>query len=164
MIEIDIEFKPVIRALRDLASKLEDRRELMGTLAGIMHHAVDSNFADEGRPRWVKLHDGTIASRSKEGRWPGQILRRSGQLASSIQDHHDNDRAVVDTNKVYAAMHQFGGTIKPRTKRALKFGGVVVRQVTIPARPYLSLTPQDEQELLHALKTFAQQRIQRSGR
>jgi len=31
MIDIDIPFQPVIRALRELASSIEDRRELMAT-------------------------------------------------------------------------------------------------------------------------------------
>ena len=42
---------------------------------------------------------------------------------------------------VYARIHELGGVIKARTARALRFfiGGrfVQVRQVTMPARPYL---------------------------
>jgi len=173
MIDIDIQFQPVIQALRDLASSVEDRRELMADLVGIMHGAVEDNFAAQGRPKWVDLHGGTIASRTKTGHWPGQILQRSGQLAASVVPHSDNDQAVVGTNKVYAAIHQFGGTtkphiIKPKFKRALAFGGVVVRQVKhpgskIPARPFLSITPEDGQEMVDVTWEFLWKRVDQAG-
>jgi phage gpG-like protein len=43
---------------------------------------------------------------------------------------------------VYARIHELGGTIKPKTAKALRFRlddgtFVVVQQVTMPARPYL---------------------------
>jgi phage virion morphogenesis protein len=47
----------------------------------------------------------------------------------------------VGSNKVYAAIHQFGGKIVPKNAKALQFklGNhfVRVQSVTIPARPYL---------------------------
>jgi len=173
MIDIDIPFAPVIRALRELASSLEDRRELMVSLAGIMHGAVEANFAAQGRPRWAPLHEGTIAGRRKTKHWPGQILQRSGQLAASVTPYSDNDQAVVGTNKAYAAIQHFGGTtsphvIRPKFARALAFGGVVVRQVNhpgskIPARPFLTLTPEDGDELVHATWEFLWRRVEQAG-
>jgi phage virion morphogenesis protein len=172
MIDIDIPFAPVVRALREIIAQLNDRRELMASLAGIMHRAVEDNFAEGGRPRWQDLHPGTIASRRKAGTWPGQILVRSGQLAESVQAQSDNDQAVVGTNKVYAAIQQFGGqtrphVIKARNKRALAFGGVVVRQVKhpgskIPARPFLSLTEQDGRDMVDEAASFIEAGVQRS--
>jgi phage virion morphogenesis protein len=174
LIDIDIPFAPVVRALREIISQLGDRRELMASLAGIMHRAVEDNFAEGGRPHWQALHPGTIASRRKAGTWPGQILVRSGQLAASVQDSFDNDQAVVGSNKVYAAIQQFGGqtrphVIKARNKKALAFGGVVVRQVKhpgskIPARPFLSLTEQDGQDLVDEAESFLHAAIGKGGR
>jgi phage virion morphogenesis protein len=173
MIDIHLPYVPVIKALHELLKELEDRRELMGRLAGIMHRAVEDNFQDGGRPKWQGLHPGTIASRTKSGTWPGQILVRSGQLAASVQAQWDNDQAVVGTNKAYAAIQQFGGQTKahvivPRFKRALAFGGVVVRKVNhpgskIPARPFLHLTPDDQDDLLAEAQEFMQERINRTG-
>jgi len=161
MIEIDIPYQPIIRALRELMGNLSDRRELMRDLSGIMHRAVEDNFASEGRPKWVALSPMTISMRRKSGTWPGQILQASGQLAASVQPYSDNDQALVGTNKVYAAIQQYGGVIKPKTKRALRFGGVVVRQVTIPARPFLHLTAEDSQDLLDEAQHFLQAQIQK---
>jgi len=176
LIDIDIPFAPVVRALREIISQLGDRRELMASLAGIMHRAVEDNFAEGGRPHWQALHPGTIAARerSRPATWPGQILVRSGQLAASVQDSFDNDQAVVGSNKVYAAIQQFGGqtrphVIKARNKKALAFGGVVVRQVKhpgskIPARPFLSLTEQDGQDLVDEAESFLQAAIGKGDR
>jgi phage virion morphogenesis protein len=175
LIDIDIPYTPVVRALRQIINQLGERRELMASLAGIMHRAVEDNFADGGRPKWQALHPGTIASREKSrpSTWPGQILVRTGQLAASVQAQSDNDQAVVGTNKVYAAIQQFGGqtrphVIKARNKRALAFGGVVVRQVKhpgskIPARPFLSLTEQDGHDLVEEAQSFLQDAITKGG-
>jgi len=170
MIEIDIPYRPIIHALYAMINQLQDRRQLMGALVGIMHGAVEDNFQDGGRPRWVDLHPGTKAARAKQGTWPGQILIRSGQLVASLQDSFDNDHATVSTNKAYAAMLHFGGqtrphVIRPRFKRALAFGGVVVRQVNhpgskIPARPFMTLTEGDAAELVHEAQQFILGRTQ----
>lgn len=169
MIDIDIPYRPVVAALRSLIEQLQDRRELMASLAGIMHRAVEQNFADGGRPKWQQLQAGTIEARRKAGKWPGAILIRDGQLASSIQADSSNDQALVGTNVAYAAIQQFGGTtaphiIRPRFKRALAFGGVVVRQVNhpgsrIPARPFLQLTEADAEDMLQEAREFIAQRL-----
>jgi phage virion morphogenesis protein len=78
-------------------------------------------------------------------RGPG-ILRESGMrggLQGSITFEAGHNTVTVGSNKIYAAIHQFGGKIVPKSAKALVFklgagGGVVrVQSVTIPARPYL---------------------------
>lgn len=166
MIDIDVPYRPVVAAMRQLLAGLQERRELMGEMAGIMVRSTERNFAEGGRPGgWADLHPGTKEARRKQGTWPGQILVRSaGGLAASIQADWDDNHAVAGTNKAYAAIHQFGGTtrphvIKPRYKRALAFGGVIVRQVNhpgsrIPARPFLALTDGDLDDMLTAAQDF----------
>lgn len=39
------------------------------------------------------------------------ILNRTGQLMASTQTSATENGAIVSTNKIYAAIHQFGGTI-----------------------------------------------------
>lgn len=62
----------------------------------------------------------------------------------------------VGTDLEYAAIHEFGGEIRPRRARALVFeinGEVVVTQlVRIPARPYLR--PAFDQHRDEAVQTF----------
>jgi phage gpG-like protein len=72
----------------------------------------------------------------------------------------------VGTNVIYAAIHQFGGTIRPKSKRALRFrmGGrlFTLSKVSIPARPFLGLTPADRAEIAAIFADF-QARALRAG-
>lgn len=173
MIEARLEYKPVLRALRRAADEMGNGRPLMRSIAGIMMRAVEDNFEQEGRPKWQDLHPGTKLSRSIGGTWPGKILQRSGGLASSIQQQFSEREAVVGTNKIYGAIHQFGGktrahVIRPKNKRALSFGGIVVRSVNhpgsdIPARPYLRLTPGDQRDIIGAAHQHYNKALARNG-
>jgi phage virion morphogenesis protein len=164
MIEAKLEYQPIMKALRRAADQMANTRPLMGSVSGIMNRAVEDNFEQQGRPKWQDLHPGTKLARAKQGTWPGKILQRSGALATSIQQSFDATHAVVGTNKVYAAILQFGGktrphVIRPKTRRALSFGGIVVRQVNhpgsnIPARPFLQLTLRDMREIVASANRF----------
>ncbi|TAM37838.1 MAG: virion morphogenesis protein [Burkholderiaceae bacterium] len=180
MIEAKLDAKPVLDALNRAAAGMRNTRPLMSSVAGIMMRAVEDNFAQEGRPKWKDLSPATKLSRQVGGTdwkalrkggsisvpaFQGKILQRSaGGLAASITQSFDATTAVVGTNKVYAAIQQFGGrtrphVIRPKAKRALSFGGIVVRQVNhpgsnIPARPFLRLTPRDLSDVLQTARGF----------
>jgi phage virion morphogenesis protein len=169
-----LSYAPVMAAMRRAAGQMGNTRPLMRSIAGIQMRAVEDNFAQEGRPKWKDLHPGTKLGRSKQGTWPGMILQRSaGGLAASITSRSDDRSAITGTNKVYAAIHQFGGktkphVIRPKAKRALSFGGIVVRQVNhpgsdIPARPFLSLTPRDLRDIVLESQRFYNQALARNG-
>lgn len=129
------------KALEHLAERIQHRLPLMRTISEDMMAAVHENFAQEGRPRWLPVQRA------------GEILRDTGRLYNSLDSDCDNDEAVVGTNLVYAAIHNFGGTtrphvIKPKYKKALYFNGRFARQVNhpgskIPQRQFLSLTDDD---------------------
>ena len=56
------------------------------------------------------------------------------------------------SNKIYAAIHQFGGVIVPVKAKALVFriGGKVIRckRVVMPARPYLGMGHEERERAL----------------
>jgi phage virion morphogenesis protein len=173
VIQFGIEYKPVLAAMLRAANEMADRRPLMRSVAGIMMRAVEDNFEQQGRPAWVDLHPGTKLARAKEGTWPGKILQRTGQLASSMVRQSDSNTATVGSNKVYAAIQFLGGQTKPhviraRNKRALSFGGIVVRQVNhpgskIPARNALRMTPRDLRDIVEESQRFYNRAIARNG-
>ena len=160
MIEIKVENAAAVTAMERLAAAAKNRVPLMRSLAGIMADAVEENFAQEGRPKWL----GIQPNPRRDG---GKILQDSGRLAASIVSSSDNDGAVVGTNVKYAAIHQFGGQtrahiIRPRNKKALAFGGKVVKSVNhpgsnIPARPFLQLTDGDCAEIERKVETYLRQ-------
>ena len=108
-IEIRIDNQEVNQRLLELAHRGENLRPLMKNVAGILAYSTEENFANEGRPKWVDLAESTKKKRQKTGHYPGQILQVTGQLASSISTHYDEDSAIIGSNLDYAAIHQLGG-------------------------------------------------------
>ena len=76
-----------------------------------------------------------------------QKLVDTSNLLNSIEvqpDENAETKALVSigTNVIYAAIHEFGGTIVPRTKAMLSWVSksgerIFAKSVHIPARPYL---------------------------
>ncbi|MBF0309471.1 MAG: phage virion morphogenesis protein [Magnetococcales bacterium] len=149
MIEINIDEAPVLALLDRLTVKGSDMSGAFMAIAGVMLDAVEENFEQEGRPPWPqnekngkKLADSTIAQREKKGHWPGKVLQVSGQLAASVTASYGPFAAIVGTNKIYAAIHQFGG----QAGRGHK--------VTIPARPFLRLGEDDVEDVLAIINRY----------
>jgi len=139
-----------------LKNKLSSNRELMLSIAETMRVAVLKNFETEGARlgiKWQKLASSTIKQRLSKGYWPGKILQRTGQLKKSLISNADNNSAIVSTNLIYAAIHQYGGWIHKsslKTYLRKKREGKEVRKLNnkmssfyIPARPFLKLTESD---------------------
>ena len=142
-IEIKFDNKEVQTRLLDLANRSANLRPLMKNIAGIMATSTEDNFKDEGRPtKWTDLAEITKENRKKIRKWPGQILQVSGQLATSVSIFHDDNSAIIGSNKKYAAIHQLGGDAGKNKK------------VKIPARPYLKLVDNDYLEILEATERY----------
>lgn len=164
MIEIQSTQARCIETMQRLADSVKSAPSLMRQITGIMMDAVEQNFEEQGRPKWLGLKPGTIEARRKQGTWPGKILQRSGQLAASITPESGATFARVGTNKKYAAIQQLGGDIPPhiikaRNKKALAFGGKVRKSVkhpgaTIRPRPFLLLTDSDAVEIEHIAENY----------
>ncbi|WP_375591724.1 phage virion morphogenesis protein [Chitiniphilus eburneus] len=158
MIDLSIDHASVTDSLGRVAQATAHRADLMRLLANIMGDAVEENFAQEGRPRWLGL--------KPPGRPGGRILQSTGRLASSVIARSDADHATVGTNVKYAAIHQFGGqtrahVIRPRNKRALAWAGAAhpVTRVNhpgskIPARPFLLLTDYELGEIEYTVEDY----------
>nr|DAI43178.1 MAG TPA: virion morphogenesis protein [Caudoviricetes sp.] len=132
MIEIEINnVQQIATILERLANAAQDRTPIMRSIAGTMESAVLQNFDVGGRPKWLglKYRQGTP-------------LVDTENLMNSITSYYDNDSAEVGTNEPYAAIHQFGG----KAGRG--------RKVDIPARPFLVLTPQDEDDILEDVQAY----------
>lgn len=166
MIEIKIDSANVVSALTRLEKAAVNASPVMAAIAGVMHDAVMENFEREGRPKWLGLKPATLEQKRKLGYSDKPLIRRGGgqSLYSSITVQSDASSATVGTNIKYAAIHQFGGqtrphVILPRNKRALAFGGRVVKKVNhpgsrIPARPFLALAHEDEEKIVGKVSAY----------
>jgi phage gpG-like protein len=102
--------------------------------------------APDGTP-WVKNTEGT------------SILRKSGRhLLDSIAFNVSGKTTEWGASWEFAHVHQNGAVILPKTKKALSFmiGGkrVSAKKVTIPARPFVGLSPANGNEIEGLVSDF----------
>lgn len=159
LVNIIIDDQRLQQALSGLAAAEFNLAPAMRKIAQTLASETETSFRVEGRPKWQALSEATLhmrlggakaykkdsklkasAQRIKDGGF--RILQHTGALASSITTDYDNTYAAIGSNKIYAAIHQFGG----QAGRGKK--------VSIPARPFLpvdqngNLQPEAEQAVL----------------
>lgn len=94
------------------------------------------------------------------------ILFRSGALAGSVHSNAQASRFEVGSDLIYARIHNQGGAIKPKNKKALSFplrgrqDRHTVGAVNMPKRQFLGLSPANEGELNEALLAWAMEKAQ----
>ena len=140
LIEIRIDNEELQSYLDLLTLKTSYLRPLMKNIAGILEDSVEENFEQQGRPKWKELKKSTIEQRTKKNYYPGKILQMRGELAASITSFYDDNSAIVGTNKVYAAIHQFGGKAGRN------------RKVEVLARPYLKVTDLEKEKIIDTVQ------------
>ena len=91
-------------------------------------------------------------------------LFASGALSRSIDYAASADSVQVGSGLVYARIHQDGGTIRPKSARALVFrlGNrlVFAQSVTLPARTYLGLSAANQNEVIEAAEDWLERLLQ----
>lgn len=88
----------------------------------------------------------------------GHGLHKTGQLGNSIQVYDPSPESVLVGSRgvIYAAVHEFGATIRPKRAKVLHWmegdEHVFAKQVVIPPRPYLRpAIDENKQEVLNAM-------------
>jgi len=157
---IKIEDQAVQRVFRTLIERGKDLRPFMKAVGETVVLQTEERFDNEGPApdgtAWPKLKEST-----RQQKKHSKMLTESGELRGSIRYRLINQYSVaIGTNKVYGAIHQFGGTTPPRTivagnKKALFWPGAAhpVRAVRhpgsdIPARPFLGLSRENSDEIV----------------
>lgn len=133
-----------------------DHAKLLLSLARLIQQQTRRRIEDE-----KTSPDGAAWKPNRTGT---PTLYQTGALARSIDYLVQGMQVVVGApsepvqGKPYAAIHQFGGTIVPKSADALAFviGGQLVRtkKVTIPARPYLGVSSANAREITDAAARF----------
>lgn len=148
MFEIKIEDQAVMSALGRLAQAGRDMSPVMRSISVELLSHTEANFEAEGRPKWLGLKPSTISMRTKRGTWPGRMLQVSaGGLAPSVANSVSSDAssATIGSNKVYAAMQQFGGTTSSRSMIPNK---VIAPRPFLPVDAQGNLQPEAEDSIL----------------
>lgn len=152
--EIRLDGLNATAVLDQVADRLADRRPLMEAVGALLENSTrerfKTNVSPEGRPWRPSL-------RAKAS--GGPTLVHSGLLRDSITHVANGASAEVGTNKLYAGVHQFGAVIRAKDAPALSFnlpgvGRVSVKQVVIPARPFLGMSKADRAGVGEAIETW----------
>lgn len=181
-IRIEIDEETARRNLAELVARMADPRPFYQAAGNLIVASVGRNFQRQGTPDgtpWTPLRPATVRARQRRGLSGLAILRERERLAGSIfhQVEEGGVRIGVPSGIPYGAIHQFGGTIDmaPRTGTIFRsqfadgsFGrrfakrknktsvatevAIGAHRITIPARPFLGLGPEDETDIVAAAR------------
>lgn len=141
--EITVNFDQLYDALNSLSRVSSDAGPLFRSLGVRLVDSTQQRFDSASSPTGEPWRPSNRAK--KQG---AKTLRKSGNLLRSITHRASNDEVVWGTNVVYAAIHQFGGKAGRR------------RSATIPARPYLGISDQDESLVENEVYRFLESAVQ----
>lgn len=135
----------IISKLSLLKDRMKSLRPVLGEVANMIENTADEAFENQKTPWGTPWKPNTVRTvhtsyggktHTKKGvqtksfqRFAAgkQILILSGQLRNSIHHTITGASVTVGTNKIYAAIHQFGGDAGRN------------KSVKLPARPYMPI-------------------------
>lgn len=140
---------------------------MIGATYSFKNNAIEKlldALSPTGKTRVLAKWGSRAAAYVGENKLSGQVLNtRSGGLKKSLMSASTGavkrgQRVFVGTNKVYGAIHEFGGTIVPKNAKSLRFpiGGkwVTTQKVIMPKRPWLAPGVTEYKDSARGKETF----------
>jgi phage gpG-like protein len=140
------------KVVNDLASIYTDLSPILIEVAAVIDAAISDNFAEQGRydgtgtdifsggnKKWDALAESTKKQYRKKGYTLEPTLWRGGSNRLNVAVNIVGNTIAVGSNLKYAAVHQFGYDKK-----------------NIPARPFVTLTEQDLEDILMKFTKYLQ--------
>lgn len=178
-IEISLEEAETQARLQALIERMDNRQPFFSAVGQLLEDAarrriIETKQGPDGRA-WTPLRPRTIKAREKRGQTPIEILRsnskrKSGSpLVGSIGFDATAEEVRVGATPDYAAIHQLGGTINKAAGTRWMAGRRFARRadapdgrdvamkahtITIPARPYLGVSKEDEEDIFDATERW----------
>lgn len=114
----------------------------LAIIGEVVRTSVIRNFEEGGRPEaWQELSETTLLTKRS-----GKVLVEQGFAGGLMGSIHAEivgaDTVLVGTDKVYGAIHQWGGMAGPG------------RKVKIPGREYLMVQDEDWVEIIETLQDY----------
>lgn len=170
MLQYELRTGVIINVLDHIESTLATPTALLADLGEYVVQSTQDRFRTSTAPdgsRWLANSETTYLSilgsqhSGDDDRLNSRGINRvaskrplvgDGTLMRDIHYQISGNLLLVGSNLVYSAVHQFGATIKPKHGKSLswKIGNVsvFVKQVVIPARPYLGISVADQAEMI----------------
>jgi phage virion morphogenesis protein len=117
---IDIDISAWKDAIERLEGATADLRPVWKSLSSLLVGSIDRQFRSQGTrfgPRWKPLSPRYAKWKQRHG-YGENILKMKGALRNSITADIKPESLVVGSNLIYANVHQFGATIRRKTRRA----------------------------------------------
>lgn len=139
---VSVKWNNLDKQLLNMADKITNTHNLLEGIGSMLVRNTEKRFQKEESPKGEKWKKSQRAIRED-----GKTLTDKGQLKDSILSQVQGKTVQVGTNKEYARIHQFGGEITPKKKKALSFktanNNVTAKKVTMPARPFIGISDDD---------------------
>jgi phage virion morphogenesis protein len=155
------EIGAVKKILSNAALSGADCAKLLGGIGVEMEAQTQERFDTQKSPdgeSWKALAQKTMNYYGSKGLLGARsILVGEGMLRNSITSEVKGGGWSVLTGATmeYAAVHQFGAEIKPKSAKALFVPGYgMLQKVTIPARPYLGVSADDAKVIENTVAVF----------
>lgn len=144
--EVETQSDELEAFLKRKLAKVQNLRPFHVNVGEHMLNSVQERFDTETAPdgsRWAALAPSTVEGRlRRNGNAELTILREQGHLAGSFNYDAKDDHVRVGTPSVYAAIQHFGGEAGRN------------KSVTIPARPVLGVSRDDEAIIAEMAEDF----------
>jgi phage virion morphogenesis protein len=154
------EIDAVKKMLANASLNSADRARLLQGIGVEMEAQTQERFDTQKSPdgdTWKDLAQKTKDYYLSKG-IGGSLLDRSGAgLRDSVTSEVQGGAwaVLVGAAKEYAAAHQFGAEIAPKSAKALFVPGYgMLKKVNIPARPYLGVSSDDAKAIEAAVASF----------
>jgi len=151
----DLDDLQAVSAFDQAAAAADDLTPLMDDIGAVLVNAAVERIATTN-----ESPDGVVWPKSLRAKEVGgPTLHDSGLLMRSINAEAGPRQVRVGSNMIYAGVHQTGRTIRPVSAGALSFTlpngqRVMAGEVTIPARPYLGVSPEDVNTIIDVTTVF----------
>ena len=168
LISVKMDDSEVLAALGRLERKASNLRPFFVNVGEEMldftkHEVFPSQRDPETGSPWAPLKASTLAGKKRN---TGLILRDRGHLQDTIRYNASGSGVRWGSDRIYAAIHHFGGktkahVIRAKRKKALAWPGArhPTRSVKhpgskIPARPFLGVGPRGRVRILEIAEDF----------
>jgi len=135
VVHVEVKRRPENGGVRGAQERVTHNAPAFGVISTRLRASILKNFRLGGwyPARWPKSIGAMLRG--------GKTLVDRSTLRGSISTKSGDNYAAAGTSVKYAAVHQFGATIRAKTARGLRFRigqqWVTKRSVVIPPRPFL---------------------------
>jgi len=132
----NISMDELVVKVKNMEKRVSNLSPVMKKISIDMKNQTMKNFRQEKDP------EGKSWKKNRRG---GKTLTKTSRLKHSIRPAHGDDYAMMGTNVKYARIHQYGGKIKAKNGKYLKFqyarGKWASRKsVIIPKRTFMGIS------------------------